>query len=248
MLGFNLEGAGVRCQNIVWAFEQEKFQPVQGSGRLDAAGGKESVMQPRSTPFLSRLALAVCLGSLAAAVPALGSTGFSIAAPNVTMPASGNGSTQYTVTGIPITGTLNVTCQYSGPSTEANLPTCTYGPVHAPMQVNAGQTVTGDISFYPYGAPIPASSQRPGRAAPKALAIAGTLLLGLGFLGRRGGRPLLIVLVGASLAGALGLSACTGPMNAMTPGAYQYTLQAANVGTLNNLAAGASTNITVTVP
>jgi hypothetical protein len=53
----------------------------------------------------------------------------------------------------------------------------------------------------------------------------------------------------ASLFGALGLSACGGAaMNGMTPGTYQFTLQAANVGTLNNLAAGASTNISVTVP
>jgi hypothetical protein len=66
----------------------------------------------------------------------------------VTMPVSGNGSTQYTVTGIPITGTLTVSCRYSGPPTEANLPTCTYGPVHAPEPVNAGQTVTGTILFY----------------------------------------------------------------------------------------------------
>jgi len=49
------------------------------------------------------------------------------------MPIKGNGSTQYTVSGIPITGTLNVTCQYSGPVTDANLPTCTYGPLHSPM-------------------------------------------------------------------------------------------------------------------
>jgi hypothetical protein len=104
-------------------------------------------MQVRDLPFSSQLALAICLGLIAAAVPALGSTEFSIAATNVTMPASGNGSTQYTVSGIPITGTLTVSCQYSGPATEANLPTCTYGPVHAPEQVKAGQTLTGTILF-----------------------------------------------------------------------------------------------------
>ncbi len=164
------------------------------------------------------------------------------------MPASGNGSTQYTVSGIPITGTLSVTCQYSGPATGANLPTCTYGPVAAPEQVKAGQTVTGTVLFYPYGVAIPQSSQRRGHGPSAALALAGTILLGLG-LRRRSREGLLTMLLAlASLSGALGFSACTGPMNAMTPGTYEYTLQAANAGTLNNLAAGVSANISVTVP
>jgi hypothetical protein len=220
-----------------------------GQAGFGRPGGKESVMPIRNLPFSSQLGLAVCVAFVATAIPALGATEFSISATNVAMPVSGNGSTQYTVTGIPVTGTLNVTCQYSGPSTEANLPTCTYGPVHSPVPVNAGQSVSGNIAFFPYGAPIPASSQRPGHVPPKALALAGTLLLGLGFVRRRGGRPFLMAFALASLFGALGLSACGGAaMNGMTPGTYQFTLQAANVGTLNNLAAGASTNISVTVP
>jgi hypothetical protein len=57
-----------------------------------------------------------------------------------------------------------------------------------------------------------------------------------------------MVLALVSVFGALGLSGCAGAMNGMTPGTYQFTLQAANAATLNNLAAGASTNISVTVP
>jgi len=53
----------------------------------------------------------------------------------------------------------------------------------------------------------------------------------------------------ASLFGAVSLSACGGAaMNGMTQGTYQYTLQAENAGTVNNLTASASTNISVTVP
>jgi hypothetical protein len=220
-----------------------------GQAGFRRPGGKESVMPIRNLPFSSQLGLAVCVAFVATAIPALGATDFSISATNVTMPVSGNGSTKYTVTGIPITGTLNVSCQYSGPVTDANLPTCTYGPVHSPVPVDADQTVSGNISFFPYGAAIPANSLRRGHVPSKALALAGTLLLGLGFLRRRGERPLLMVFALASLFGALELSACGGAaMNGMTPGTYQFTLQAANVGTLNNLAAGASTNISVTVP
>jgi hypothetical protein len=205
-------------------------------------------MQLRGLPFTFQLAVAVCLGFIAAAVPAWGSTEFTITATNVTMPASGGtGATQYTVTEIPNTGTLTVTCQYSGPATEANLPTCTYGPVRAPEPVNAGQTVTGTIFFYPYGSAIPADRQRTNPRPSTALAFAGALLLGFGFRRRRRGL-LLVVLALATLAATMGLSACTGALNAMTPGTYQYTLQAGNVGSLNNLAAGASTNISVTVP
>jgi hypothetical protein len=205
-------------------------------------------MRVRDLPFSFQLGLAVSLGFIVAAVPASGSAEFSIAATNVTMPTSGNGSTQYTVTGIPITGTLNVSCQYSGPATEANLPTCTYGPVHAPEPVNAGQTVAGTILFYPYGAAIPAGQQRKDHGPSTALAFAGALLLGLGFRRRCRSSQLSMVLALASMAGTMGLSACGGAMNVTTPRTYQYTLQAADAGTLNNLSAGASTNITVTVP
>jgi hypothetical protein len=206
-------------------------------------------MPIRNRSFSSQLGLAVCLAFVATAVPAFGSTEFSISATNVTMPIKGNGSTQYTVSGIPITGTLNVTCQYSGPVTDANLPTCTYGPLHSPMPVNAGQTVSGNISFFPYGSAIPASSKRSVHIQSKALALAGTLLLGLGFRRRCGGRRLLMFFALASLFGAVSLSACGGAaMNGMTQGTYQYTLQAENAGTVNNLTASASTNISVTVP
>lgn len=205
-------------------------------------------MQLRDLPFSFRIALVVCLGFIGASASALGAPEFAISATNVTMPVSGNGSTQYTVTGIPITGTLTVSCRYSGPPTEANLPTCTYGPVHAPEPVNAGQTVTGTILFYPYGAAIPADSPRTGHGPSTALALAGALLLGLGFRRRWRGWLVLIALAMGSLVSVLELSACTGAMNSMTAGSYQYTIAAGNAGSLNNLAAEASTNITVTVP
>ena len=205
-------------------------------------------MNLRGLPFSLLIALSLCWLLMGASVSAWATPEFAISATNVTMPASGTGSTQYSVTGIPITGTLTVSCQYSGPASEANLPTCTYGPARAPETVNAGQTVKGTILFYPYGAAIPADSRRASRGPMTAMALAGAVLLGLGFRRRRRGLLLLVVLALGSMVSALGLSACTGAMNVMTPGSYQYTIAAGNSGSLNNLAAEASTNITVTVP
>jgi hypothetical protein len=193
-----------------------------------------------------RSSLLIGLGLIAAALPATAVPAFTIAASNVTMPASGNGSSQYTVSQIPLTGFMNVNCAYSGPTTDAKIPTCSYGPIHV-QSVTAGQTVTGTMLFYPYGVAVPLSTPH-SRHAPAGLALAGGLLLGFG-LWRRPRRWLqLAVLSVAALAALASLSACTGSFNNMTPGTYQYTLTAEDGATVNNLVAGATTTIDVTVP
>ncbi len=171
---------------------------------------------------------------------------FAVAAANVTMPSNGNGQSAYTVTGIPMNGNLAVTCQYSGPATQASIPDCSYGPIAA-IPVTTGQTVKGTISFYPAGVGVPQVAGRRGQGPAARLALAGALLLGFGLRLRRGGLAML-VLAAASLAAVSGLSACVGGFNGMTPGTYQYTITAGVSGTLNNLAIGTSTTIDVTVP
>jgi len=192
-----------------------------------------------------RSSLVIGLGLIAAALPATAVPAFTIKAPSVTMPFSGNGSTQYTVSQIPFTGFLSVSCQYSGPTTDAKLPTCSYGPLRVDP-VTAGQTVTGTMQFFPYGVAVPADLYRTSRV-PSGLALAGGILLGFG-LWRRPRRWLrLVVLAVAALAGLAGLSACGGTFNGGTPGTYQFTLTAANGASLTSLVVGASTTITVTV-
>jgi hypothetical protein len=206
-------------------------------------GGKESAMRHRGFPafFLTMMFVAFSAAS-AWAAPAE----FAVTAANVTMPSSGNGSSPYTVTGIPITGTLAVTCKYSGPATTANIPDCSYGPIAA-TPVTAGETVTGTISFFPFGVAVPQEANRTSHA-PVPLALAGALLLG--FRLRRLARGWLVpmVLAVGSLAAVAALSGCVASMNGMTPGTYQYTIAAGNSGTLNPLVAEATTTIDVTVP
>lgn len=175
---------------------------------------------------------------------------YTIAATNVTMPMSGPGSTQYTVTAIPMTGTLYVSCQYAGTGTGLKIPDCNYGPVRAPTPVNAGQTVKGTIFFYPYGPAVPVGLHRSGHAPWAGLALGGALLLGF-FGRRRRTRNLLAlaVLAVGTIAGLAGITACGGNPNAMTPGTYQYTLTADNEASGNTpLGQGVSTTILVTVP
>ena len=194
-----------------------------------------------SFSFLAVLSIALPVVSADAAAPE-----FAVTATNVTMPSSGMGKSTYTVTGIPITGNLGVVCQHSGPATQASIPDCSYGPI-ALWPVTAGQTFAGTIEFYPAGVGVPQDRREPGHAPEAGLALGGALLLGLGLRRRTRGWLSLVVLAAVSLAGVAGLSACVGGMNSMTPGTYQYTITAGNTGTVNNLAAGTSTTISVTV-
>lgn len=179
---------------------------------------------------------------LATGVPMRAATApFAITATNVTMSPGSNPVSQFTVTGIPLTGTLTIGCAFSGAAGMASkAPICPMTPPRAPYQVSAGGTVQGAIAFYPPGGPIPA-------AAPVAgAALAGVLLLGLGF--RRMGRSwlALVVLCVAFLAG---MTACGGSSNGMTPGTYPYTISASNEsGSTTPLGQQVSTTINVTVP
>ena len=107
--------------------------------------------------ILRRIGLAVCTGCCAAAASATGT--YRITATDLTMPMSGNGSTSFTVTGIPMAGTLSVVCAYSGPTTTARIPNCNSGPLIA-YQVTAGQMLAGTITFYPWGVDVPLGQER----------------------------------------------------------------------------------------
>ena len=101
-------------------------------------------MKSSGLSFAIRLFSVFCLASFAAC--AYASNGYAISATNVTMPASGTATTKYTVSEIPIRGDLSISCAYSGPQTDANLPVCDGGP-SVLIPVNAGQTVTGSSRF-----------------------------------------------------------------------------------------------------
>jgi hypothetical protein len=183
-----------------------------------------------------------------ASATSLAASQYAITATNVTMPLSGLGSTQYTVTGIPMAGTLAVSCAYAGTDTNAKVPVCTYGPVRAPIDVTAGETVKGSIDFYPYGSAIPLGLHRRSHAPGAGLVLAGALLLGLG-LRRRARGWLTLTAMAAGLAGVMGISACVGNLNGGTKGTFPYTLMAATSPLVGEgPTVGVSTTITVTVP
>lgn len=179
---------------------------------------------------------------------ALAAGTFTVSASNVTMPHSGAVTSSYTVTAVPLTGTLVLNCVYSGPTTTAKIPICNHGPAQS-KPVTSGDTVTGEITFYPWGVPVPANHRRePARTAALGLALAGGLLMGFG-LRRRARRWIApALLAGAALAGAAALSGCSSA-NSMTPGTYTYTVSAVNnAGGPAVLTIMAKTTITATVP
>jgi hypothetical protein len=207
-------------------------------------------------------------------VPGLAATPFAITAANLTMPAydpattSGGateihmGSSPFTVTGIR-EGSVTISCQYSGPATQAKIPQMCgiVGP--GQVQVQSGETTfSGVVYFVPYGeGTVPGlvqlhSEPRPAKGLPiSTIALAGVLMLGLGF--RRRARYLPAVIAACAWVGIVGITGCgTGTSNTMipgsktmTPGSYPYTLSA------NFVAAGSSgmqpetatTTITLTV-
>ena len=177
---------------------------------------------------------------------------FAVAATNVTMPRSGAGSTQLTVTAVPLPGYLTVSCIYAGANPMAKVPRCGGGTA-VMIPVIAGQTVTATEQLYPYGSIIPVDLQTAPRGRSRApaapLALAAGLLLGFGL--RRGGLRWLslAVLAVAGLAGMAALSACSGSMNSMTPGTYAYTVSVVNYPSNGSgVAVQATTTMMVTVP
>jgi hypothetical protein len=163
---------------------------------------------------------------------------FAITGTNVTLSMSGMGSSEFTVTGIPTTGSIYMQCTFTGATTMVlKAPICPMTP-SAAYPVTAGGTLQGSITFYPPNGPVPASVPVAGAA------LAGVLLLGL----RRKGRNwvVLVVLCVACLAG---ISACGGSSNGMTPGTYPYRISASTTNPLTNIAGQVvTTTINVTVP
>jgi hypothetical protein len=183
--------------------------------------------------------------------PSLASTPFAITATNVTIPTNGGlGFSYFTITGIPGDGTISMSCAYSGPVTVAKIPLCPMTPPVA-YTVTAGETLTGQIDFYPYGSAIPLSlrgaPRRSGHLPAASLAFAGTLMLGFG-LRRRARRWLaMLVFAASALAVVGGISGCIAG-NPMTPGTYPYTITASWSSTTPAiLSSQTSTLINVTV-
>ncbi|MGA2170188.1 MAG: hypothetical protein ABSG62_18475 [Terracidiphilus sp.] len=225
---------------------------IWGAG-FNVPGGKESAMQRRCLVFLLALILIFSFGFSGAR--ALASTPFAIAATNVAMPSSGNGSSQYTITGVPAAGTVIVTCVPTGPISEAKIPNCEL-LAPPPISVEAGQTLTGTVTFYPITGAVPGSAglrrapRRSGRLPAAGLALAGALMFGFSFRRRVWRWLALGVFAVGAVAGLAGISGCggNGSFNGMTPGTYPYSISAEFEETGSNVIQTVGTTINVTVP
>jgi hypothetical protein len=195
-------------------------------------------------------------GSLAlAATPA-----FTIAATNVIMSSStsnGTGTSTFKLSSINgYTGSVLVDCNPPTPPGGVKTPYCTYGasgiapvPAQQPITLTANEAVTGTVTFY--NAPVPCSNpcpvsllRRGGHGPAPGLALAGVLLLGLGFRRRRARWLTLMLLAAGTMAGLAGISACGGNNNAVTPGTYAYTIVATDL----NTSVSVTTSVNVTAP
>jgi hypothetical protein len=178
-----------------------------------------------------------------AAVPS-----FTISATNVTMSSSGSngtGSSTVTLTSVNgYAGTVIVNCEPTSAPAGAKLPYCGGSTTPVGYTMNPSGVVTGSLPLFNVPVPRPLSrSIRPAHAGPAGLALAGVVLLGLGFR-RRFSRWILLGLftVGA-IAGLGAIGGCGGSNSVVTSGTYTYTVTATDT---NKLAA--STTIEVTVP
>ncbi len=199
-------------------------------------------MQRHAIPvFLPTLLLALSPALSLAATPS-----FTISATNTTMSSNGSGSIPIALTSVDgYAGQVGIVCGQPSVPAGTLLPVCGGGPALA-LTVTADATVKGTIGLTTGPVPLAASRlHRPNRGGVTAWALAGVLLLGIGFHRRRTRwLPMLLLSVGL-LAGFAGLGACAGSgPPTLTPGTYAYTVTATDM----NTNATASTTVEVTVP
>lgn len=196
-------------------------------------------MQSRRMLVLVGSFLAVSCGF--SGVSAEAATPFAITATDVTMPSSGTGISNYTITGIPDAGTVTISCLFTGTPSKANIPNCTYNTSFTAIPVTAGQTLTGTVNFYAFGQLPPAAG----------LALVGGLMLGFGFRRKLWRWLAVAVLALGTLPVVIGMNGCggKGTIYLPTPGTYQYTIYANYVDSVNQIgSANLQANVNVTVP
>ena len=162
--------------------------------------------------------------------------GFTITAANVTMSATGSNLVTFTLTSVDgYSGTIEVICDPNATNAPvgATLPPCGQpSPIADPevYTLAANGTVQGSfplITTFPPCSPCPVKLDRPRRGFASGLALAGALLIGLGFRRRVARWFVLALLAFGTLAGPAGISACGGTSGGtLTPGVWPYVVQA----------------------
>jgi hypothetical protein len=201
---------------------------------------------------ISLLALLLAPGARSASAQT--TSGFTISATNITLPASGNGSIPITLTAVNgYTGIVLISCPPVTPPPGVLEPYCDpphFGPVLSLVLNASNPTATANLSITSEVEPASTSLlDRPGGTATTAWVLAGALMLGLGFKRRRTHWLAQLLIAVVALVTLTGLGACAGGSNGnlgfLTPGTYTYTISAADQ---SNPQKFASTTVQVIVP
>jgi len=175
---------------------------------------------------------------------------FTLSAANVTMPSSGVVQIPFTLTSVNgFAGSVGVLCvEPTIPGSVNKGPYCDQGGPLMAYTLAANGTTTGSISIVaiqPNPVPLTTKSSLAGHEASWALA--GALVLGFGLRRKRMLRFSRVSLAAFLLIGlaGLGIFGCGGPPT-LTPGTYNFMLNATSVSA--NPALYATTTATVTVP
>jgi hypothetical protein len=207
-------------------------------------------MHERRVLLLFAALLAISLGLIGkrahAATPS-----FTLTASNATMSASGSSSVPFTVTSVNgYAGTVHVSCNPVNIPSGAKLPYCGLSIAVPTYTVPANGTVTGNLSLLaspipcaPSGCPV--KLDRPHKGFATGLALAGALLVGFGFIRRKGHLFTLMLFAAGSLAVMAGINACGGSSGStLTAGVWPYTVTSSDTSTNETV----STTVNVTVP
>jgi len=175
---------------------------------------------------------------------------FTISASNVAMPLSGTVAIPFTLTSVNgFAGSVSVLCSegtVSGSMHEG--PYCDQGGPLMAYTLVANGTTTGSITIVaiqPNPVPLASRLHPAGRRGGAGLALAGLVMLGIGW-GRSGSRRFVRSTLALGILGGLagiGLGGCGGPPT-LTPGTYTFMLNATSVAT-PVLASSTTANVTV---
>jgi hypothetical protein len=188
----------------------------------------------------SLLPAAVTFAIFAATASAAPAPTFTVTATNVTLPPGATSAlSQITVTSVNgYTGTVAITCQYSGGDMSAKAPTCGGGALRV-YTLTANQSAQGALAVYPYGVHVPAATldrRQTGSKPVLAFVLAGACFLATL---RRRARGIVAILFAAVV--LAGITSCGA--NSLA-GTFPYTV----TGTDFKTNVTASTTMTVTVP
>jgi hypothetical protein len=190
--------------------------------------------------WLLLFVLAVASFSAVAQAPA---GTFTVSAGGVSIAPTGGGAIPFTLTSVNgFAGSIVVGCQPPSVSAGVKIPVCGGGPVRL-YSLTADQVVTGTITLFAYGSPLPAGFG-PANHPVIGLLLVVALLSGL-TLRRRSARWLTLPLIFAAAIPFCSILGCGGSPQGFTPGAYNYTVTATQYGSATPLQQGTTATVTV---